>query len=327
MNILFQIECPKPFDQNLPPIMIEDLEVLKTRFPELAHFCEVPPPDPMPYVSHPETDSAFSSNVPSSKIVEDSADSGERNLPEKEQSSPQKHAPLSGDYSSLPSEYASMPNEVFSLTSSPFEDPLLPNSQLDSTSKRTKLQNSETLTEKVSSPIREVESDGEEFETVDRCGPTIEIRSHSSGRKRSASAPRPNSTSEVININKITSDKGPKLSKARSDGDAISPIQERLKSESLLASTDFQSTEYYIDDSMPSSYTESNATSPLLRSSRMVKSHHVVVAELQKQVDDKNGALVGAAVSYLFFLFFFFFRFFVLIFVSFHFLLFFENIG
>lgn len=295
---MFQIECPEPFDQNLPPIMLEDLEVLKTRFPELAHFCEVPPPDPMPYVS--QTDSAFSSNVPSSKTVEDSADLGERKYPEKEQSSPQKHAAPSGDYSSLPSEYASMPNEVFSLTSSPFEDPLLPNSQLDSASKRTKLQNSETLTEKVSSPIREVESDGEEFETVDRYGPSIEIKPHSSSRKRSASAPRPNSTSEVININKITSDKGPKLSKARSDGDAISPIQERLKSsESLLASTDFQSTEYYIDDSMPSSYTESNATSPLLRSSRMVKSHHVVVAELQKQVDDKNGALVGAAVSKL----------------------------
>lgn len=275
--------------------MLEDIEVLKFRFPELAHFCEVPHPEPMPYVSQAESDSAFSSNIPSSKITGESAESGERTQLEKEQSSPLKIPAPSGDYSSLPSEYASLPNEVFSLTSSPFEDPLLPSTQLDSTSKRTKLQNS---VEKTSSPIREVDSDGEEFETVDQCGPSIEIRPRSSDRKRSASAPRPNSTSEMINIIKNSSEKCPTLSKARSDGDAISPIQERLKSsDSLVVSTDFQSTEYYIDDSMPSSYTESNATSPLMLRSRMVKSHHVVVAELQKQVEDKNGALVDTAVS------------------------------
>lgn len=262
--------------------------MLRIRLPELAHFCEVLPPDPMPYISQAESDSAFSSNVPSSRIVGDSTDLGGKSIPEKGPTSPHKLVAPSGDYSSLPSEYASMPNEVFSLTSSPFEDPLLPNNQLDLTLKRTKVE------EKAPSLV---ESDGEEFETVDRCGPSVEIRPHSE-RRRSVSAPRPNSTSEVININVNNVDKSLKMGKARSDGDAISPIQERLKSsDSLLVSTDFQSTEYYIDDSMPSSYTESNATSPLLRGNRMVKSHHVVMAELQKQVEDKNGALVNATVS------------------------------
>lgn len=304
----FKIECPQPFDQNLPNILREDLDVLRIRFPELAHFCEVPPPDPMPQVSQAETDSAFSSNLPStSRIVGDSADSGGKSQPDKGPASPQKLAAPSGDYSSLPSEYASLPNEVFSLTPSPFEEPLLPNNDLELTPKRTKMQTSELSAENASSsPIHEVniESDGEEFETVDRYGPQygpsdMESGPHPSERKRSVSAPRPNSTSEVINVNRNIGDKCPKLSKARSDGDAISPIQERLKhSDSLIVSADFQATEYYIDDSMPSSYTESNATSPLLRGNRMVKSHHLVVAELQKQVDDKNGALMGAMVSF-----------------------------
>lgn len=284
--------------------------MLKIQFPEFSHFCEVLPPDPMPCASgSAETDSAFSSNVPSSRLVGDSgaADLGGKSPPDKgPQTSPHRTlAAPSVDCSSLPSEYASLPNEVFSLTSSPFEEPLSLNTQTDIVaSKRTKSPNYEVSTEKTLLPIHD-ESDGEEFETVDRCGPSIEIRPRTaSDRKRSASAPRPNSTSEVMVVEKNSAaDRCPKLSKARSDGDAISPIQERLKSsESLHVSTDFQSTEYYIDDSMPSSYTESNATSPLLRGNRMVKSHHILLAELQRQVDEKSGALLGAGVGISFFI-------------------------
>ncbi|XP_054712123.1 RB1-inducible coiled-coil protein 1-like [Uloborus diversus] len=294
----FAIECPRPFDQNLPNIVKEDLEVLRIRLPELSPFCEVPAPDPMPYISQVESDSAFSSNIPSSRIAGESAESGQKSLPDKSQSSPQKLAAPSTDYSSLPSEFASLPNEVFSLTSSPFEDPLSHAVDLE-LAKRTSTPpaQSDNLLNETKSPAEEhvtVESDGEEFETVEQYGTSpIEICPKPSQSERSVFAPRPTSSSDVINVNKVYDDSCPKVSKACSDGDALSPIQERLKSsESLVVSGD-----YYFDDSMPSSCTESNATSPLIRANKMVKTHHVIVAELQKQVEEKDGALVGASSS------------------------------
>lgn len=138
-----------------------------------------------------------------------------------------------------------------------------------------------------------VDSDGEEFETVERYGTSpVEIQRSNTRRHFQ---PRPTSSSDItgnisLRCNSL------KVSRARSDGDAISPVQERLKSSDLM---DFQSTEYYIDDSMPSSYSESNATSPLLRGHRMVKSHHVVVAELQRQLEEKSAALASTSVSHL----------------------------
>ncbi|XP_035228857.1 RB1-inducible coiled-coil protein 1-like isoform X2 [Stegodyphus dumicola] len=300
----FAIECPQPFDQNLPNIVKEDLEWLTLQFPELSHFCEVSPPEPMPCISQAETDSAFSSNIPLSRVVGDSSSLGDKSHQKKDEIYPHKLAAPAGDYSSLPSEYASLPNEVFSLTSSPFEDPLLPSSEMEVNLKRTKTssQHSGLLSgtfgksEFPEDGTVAGESDGEEFETVERYGTSpVDICTQLIDSKRSVSGPRPTSSSDVIAVNKSRDKHQPKISKARSDGDAISPIQERLKSsESLLVSGDFQSTEYYIDDSMPSSYTESNATSPLLRGNRMVKSHHVVLAELQKQVEEKTGALIGA---------------------------------
>ncbi|XP_055932776.1 RB1-inducible coiled-coil protein 1-like isoform X2 [Argiope bruennichi] len=62
----FAIECPQPFDQHLPEVTREDLDWLKTCVPELAHLCEVLPPEPLPCISQAESDSAFSSNIPSS---------------------------------------------------------------------------------------------------------------------------------------------------------------------------------------------------------------------------------------------------------------------
>lgn len=74
MPPVFAIECPQPFDQNLPEITREDLDWLKTCVPELSHLCEVLPPEPMPCISQAESDSAFSSNIPSSmkiKFIQD----------------------------------------------------------------------------------------------------------------------------------------------------------------------------------------------------------------------------------------------------------------
>ncbi|CAL1265909.1 unnamed protein product [Larinioides sclopetarius] len=62
----FAIECPQPFDQHLPEVTREDLDWLKSCVPELSHLCEVLPPEPLPCISQAESDSAFSSNIPSS---------------------------------------------------------------------------------------------------------------------------------------------------------------------------------------------------------------------------------------------------------------------
>ncbi|XP_071035044.1 RB1-inducible coiled-coil protein 1 isoform X5 [Parasteatoda tepidariorum] len=280
----FAVECPSPFDQNLPNIGKEDLEWLKINLPELSHFCEVIPVDPMPYVSQTESDSAFSSNVPFSRVASDSAGVSEKVHDTKELPIDKLAVP-SGDFSSLPSEYASLPNEVFSLTSSPFEDPMLPSHMQEQRTKQLQV----SLKGPYGDQTNIADSDGEEFETVDhyRMSPVAATSQSAYGLRA-----RPPSSSDVIDVNTHPKH-SPRVVKARSDGDAVSPMQERLKSpDSLAISTDFQAAEYYIDDSMPSSYTESNATSPLMRGNRMVKSHHVVVAELQRQVDEKSGALV-----------------------------------
>ncbi|GIX73382.1 RB1-inducible coiled-coil protein 1 [Caerostris extrusa] len=279
----FAVECPNLFDENLPDITREDLEWLKTCVPELSHLCEVIPPEAMPSVSHAESDSAFSSNIPSSlKIVGLSY----------------KVVAPSADFNSLPSEYTSLPNEAFSLTSSPFEDSFLPNGSSENKIKRTRLsQVSVSVAIMEEKRSLSVDSDGEEFETLDNYSTSpLEITTHSLQEARLASIPHPTSSNTVDYSNPI--DQCLRVSKASSDGDAISPVQDRLKSsDSLLASTDFQGTEYYIDDSMPSSYTESNATSPLMRGNRLVKSHHVVLAELQRQLEEKNEALAGNSSS------------------------------
>ncbi|CAL1265908.1 unnamed protein product [Larinioides sclopetarius] len=296
----FAIECPQPFDQHLPEVTREDLDWLKSCVPELSHLCEVLPPEPLPCISQAESDSAFSSNIPSSlKIVShvfEGTDLCEKPLCEKDGMSYKIAAP-SSDFNSLPSEYASLPNEVFSLTSSPFEDSFLPNSSSETKIKRTRISQVSGLS--VSAAIVEekhslsVESDGEEFETLDHYSTSPLETMQSLQEARLPSHPRLSSSSDAADYN-IRKDHSLRVSKASSDSDAISPVQDRLKSsDSLLASTDFQGTEYYIDDSMPSSYTESNATSPLLRGNRLVKSHHVVLAELQKQLEEKNEALAG----------------------------------
>ncbi|GFY58221.1 RB1-inducible coiled-coil protein 1 [Trichonephila inaurata madagascariensis] len=296
----FAIECPQPFDQNLPEITREDLDWLKTCVPELSHLCEVLPPEPMPCISQAESDSAFSSNIPSSmKIVShifEGTDMCEKPVYEKGLS--YKVAAPSTDLNSLHSEYASLPNEVFSLTSSPFEDSFLPNSGSESKTKRTRTSQASGLS--VSAAIIEekhslsVDSDGEEFETLDHYSTSpLEITTHSLQETRLQSHPCPTTTSDATDYN-IRRDQSLRVSKASSEGDVVSPVRDRLKSsDSLLASADFQGTEYYIDDSMPSSYTESNATSPLMRGNRLVKSHHVVLAEFQRQLEEKNEALTG----------------------------------
>ncbi|GFU06749.1 RB1-inducible coiled-coil protein 1 [Nephila pilipes] len=300
----FAIECPQPFDQNLPEISRDDLDWLKNCVPELAHLCEVLPPEPMPSISQAESDSAFSSNIPSSlKIVShifEGTDMCEKPVYEKGLS--YKIAAPSADFNSLPSEYASLPNEVFSLTSSPFEDSFLPNSGSESKTKRTRSSQVSGLS--VSAAIIEekhslsVDSDGEEFETLDHYSTSpLEITTHSSQETRLPSHPCPTISSDATDYN-IRRDQSLRVSKASSEGEAISPVRDRLKSsDSLLASADFQGTEYYIDDSMPSSYTESNATSPLMRGNRLVKSHHVVLAELQRQLEEKNEALTSSLSS------------------------------
>ncbi|CAL4073795.1 unnamed protein product [Meganyctiphanes norvegica] len=85
---------------------------------------------------------------------------------------------------------------------------------------------------------------------------------------------------------------------------SVSPQENPLiqSPESQQELCEFVTAEFYIDESMPSSYTESNdAASDITASSsrglpghgsNMVKTHHVITAELQRQLEEKNVALL-----------------------------------
>ncbi|KAG8187084.1 hypothetical protein JTE90_016180 [Oedothorax gibbosus] len=277
----YAVEGPPSFDLNLPDVSKEDLDQMKSLFPTLAHLCEVIPPDPMPFSTHTGSDSAFSSNIPSSlKIVSHIFEGTD--LCESQKALTVSLTKASAPSPDFNSEFAS--NEVFSFTSSNTSDIENIKTRRTRTSSLISFAAEAILEEK--HPLS-VDSASEEFETVEHYGTLpVEISSHSSRRHF-----RHTSSSDIAGGHKSNS---LKISRARSDGDAISPMQERLKSSDSM---DFQSAEYYIDDSMPSSYSESNATSPLMRGSRMVKSHHVVVAELQRQLEEKSAALASTSSS------------------------------
>ncbi|KAK8720137.1 hypothetical protein OTU49_013550, partial [Cherax quadricarinatus] len=90
-------------------------------------------------------------------------------------------------------------------------------------------------------------------------------------------------------------------------GGATSPAsstnQEELRQGSVASESpqdppyspeEFANAEFYIDESMPSSYTESGGTaaSGSRHPAALVKTHHVVTAELQQQLEDKNTAII-----------------------------------
>ncbi|XP_069995576.1 RB1-inducible coiled-coil protein 1 isoform X3 [Penaeus vannamei] len=76
---------------------------------------------------------------------------------------------------------------------------------------------------------------------------------------------------------------------------AVPPRDPPQSPESVVTSQEFVTAEFYIDESMPSSYTESNGTTGTTASSTwhppLVKTHHVITAELQKQLEDKDTAI------------------------------------
>lgn len=82
---------------------------------------------------------------------------------------------------------------------------------------------------------------------------------------------------------------------------AVPPRDPPQSPESVVTSQEFVTAEFYIDESMPSSYTESNGTTGTTASSTwhppLVKTHHVITAELQKQLEDKDTAIFSLQVS------------------------------
>ncbi|XP_071549123.1 RB1-inducible coiled-coil protein 1 isoform X2 [Panulirus ornatus] len=76
---------------------------------------------------------------------------------------------------------------------------------------------------------------------------------------------------------------------------SVSPQDPQHSPESVLTSQEFVTAEFYIDESMPSSYTESSGTaaSGPRHHLPLVKTHHVITAELQQQLEDKNTAIIA----------------------------------
>lgn len=83
---------------------------------------------------------------------------------------------------------------------------------------------------------------------------------------------------------------------------SVSPQDPQHSPESVLTSQEFVTAEFYIDESMPSSYTESSGTaaSGPRHHLPLVKTHHVITAELQQQLEDKNTAIIALQVRTIF---------------------------
>ncbi|XP_076341080.1 RB1-inducible coiled-coil protein 1-like [Tachypleus tridentatus] len=95
---------------------------------------------------------------------------------------------------------------------------------------------------------------------------------------------------------KMSTKERQKIFRTQSDGD-IKTISKYFTSSDLYFESSGQpTTDFYIDDSMPSSCTESNAASGPGRGS-LLKHKHELIASLQKQLMEKNTTLLNTQVS------------------------------
>ncbi|KAK7069828.1 Autophagy-related protein 11, partial [Halocaridina rubra] len=269
----FATQPPDKFDDNLPRLTRENIEQLRAVLPELASLLVVGEVVAVP----PLLQAALRSQLTNS------------------------HTPCSGTFVKEGSGdvYASAVTTANSVTprNTPDRDSDLRSQQLRPSSLTREHHESETDTEEFEKVGCSGGSDGtfSPMEVMPDARSSMKTKQHFSSQASDSKHIKLDGGPELYMHSESTNDDN------RSQGNVVTAMspQDPLQSpESLVTSQEFVTAEFYIDESMPSSYTESNATSGTTASSSrhmppLVKTHHVITAELQKQLEDKNCAIVS----------------------------------
>ncbi|XP_023233220.1 RB1-inducible coiled-coil protein 1-like [Centruroides sculpturatus] len=303
------VQPPALFDANLPNIEMEDIEKLRQLLPELANYLKIPLQSDMPTIFLNSNQSIVGGDVSLSRVLQTGSVTSPtflEPLPQlieaQELAAGDCFLEIDKEILSLASE-ASPSSESFECTDNEvlklqMKSPIRKKRDDDSEDKVT--QPNDTAREKETfSPIEEEhggDSDTEEFEQVGDLpkdhspSDLIKVGMHA-GEESSMQA----RFQEEENENKSLGSHNGKmmlLTRTYSDGDLHLPASHSMISPECCTSNsqEFFSADFFIDESMPSSYTESNGTT---RGSQKMKSHHVLIAELQRQLEDKASTLIS----------------------------------
>lgn len=257
----YAAQPPESFDTQLPDIRPSDVKALGDLLPELAFLLNVPEVAPLPGLR----DSGIQQEAAEEPQKMSVGDVTSSNLV-KSSSVPNDKCATKGPCLSESGASKANPNEEAPEATSPDDrDP------------------------------EESEPDTEEFETLE--GGTADVVPFQE-------------VSEVRTSRSVlgTSSSSPGVAPSHSPIPSLAPLSRSegqcpLSPEDLCADhssslPDFLTADFYIDESMPSSYTESSYTTGTVGYGRghAVKGHHVIVAELQRRLEEKGAAIVELQV-------------------------------
>ncbi|XP_069193835.1 RB1-inducible coiled-coil protein 1 isoform X1 [Procambarus clarkii] len=265
----FATQPPNKFDDTLPKLTKENIDELRAILPELASMLVVKEVMAVP----PLLQSALQSQVTTIQTPRVS----EMHLKEG-----------SGDV------YASAVTTTTSVTprNTPDRDTIARGQQLQPPSLTREHHESETDTEEFEKVVCSEGSDG--------AFSPMEVMPESSRGTMKTKHHFSSQVNESKHI-KLDGGHGPTSSPNITDPEELrqgsvasaSPQEPLHSPESVLTSQEFVTAEFYIDESMPSSYTESGGTAN--SSSRhppsLVKTHHVITAELQQQLEERDAII------------------------------------
>ncbi|XP_067123331.1 RB1-inducible coiled-coil protein 1 isoform X1 [Centruroides vittatus] len=305
----FAVQPPAVFDANLPNIEMEDIEKLRQLLPELANYLKIPLQSDMPTIFLNSNQSIIGGDVSLSRVLQTGSVTSPTFLEPLPQLIEAQELAAGDCFLEIDKEILSLASEA-SPSSESFEctDNEVLKFQMKSPIKKKRddeaedkvSQPNDTAREKETfSPIEEEhggDSDTEEFEQVGDLpkdhspSDLIKVGMHA-GEESSMQA----RFQEEENENKSLEGQNGKmmlLTRTYSDGDLHLPASHSMISPECCTSNsqEFFSADFFIDESMPSSYTESNGTT---RGSQKMKSHHVLIAELQRQLEDKASTLIS----------------------------------
>lgn len=297
----FAVQPPVVFDANLPNIEMKDIEKLRILLPELANYLKIPMQNEMPRVFFNPNASEINSDILLSKVLQTGSITNPflETLPhllETQELVAGEFLEIDKEILSLASE-ASPSSESFECTDNVLiKSPIRKKHDDDGEYKLSQPNELNVREKEIFPPIEEEQgggdSDTEEFEQV---GDIPKDHSPSDLLKVGMHENEESSIKDRFQEEKSIEDQNSKmilLTRTYSDGNLHLPSMHSNKSPEIFASNsqEFFSADFFIDESMPSSYTESNGTT---RGSQTMKSHHVLIAELQRQLEDKASTLIS----------------------------------
>ncbi|XP_064486648.1 RB1-inducible coiled-coil protein 1-like isoform X1 [Ornithodoros turicata] len=274
----FATQDPGPFDDKLPMLAMSDIDFLREALPEMSEWLDVVQPPDMPRAFAQSPNSSCTSGAPSQQAAEMSSKSSvtttkmDTTLDDSDHKAALQDRSFSGQEGAL----------------SGSEKKEMDGSQPACGQDRDKTP-------------KNIESD-EEFEEVSEVPSAAAPDGINAAAERSLGGGEPRETVGHRLSVAPESDSATSYAVAAGQGDPMTTQSpDSLPQLQLVShhpsqgntSQDFMTADFYIDESMPSSYSDSNGTT-VRNNGSLTKSHHVIVAELQQQLEEKNENLAEA---------------------------------